>query len=167
MSPIVIFPAVRGKSCNSSDRETDLVIFRPRRKLIPHLSRQSRTSNKSTRPKPVVFRTFSGLISRLKVTGIALGATVNRKWFALSAAVAGFLLQHAIQGWCPPMPIMRSLGIRTVSEIDNERYALEDVRGDFQNVVRRASPSSANTQVALVAARSPSQRQSKKQAQGE
>lgn len=56
--------------------------------------------------------------------GLALGATVNKRFFILPAVVAGFLLQHAVQGWCPPIPFLRRLGIRTQREIDNERVVL-------------------------------------------
>ena len=49
----------------------------------------------------------------------------------LPAIVVGFLLQHAMQGWCPPIPILRRMGIRTASEIDTERCALKVIRGDF------------------------------------
>jgi len=66
--------------------------------------------------------------------GMTLGITVSKKWFVLPAAVAGFLLQHAVQGWCPPLPILRRMGFRTASEIDYERYALKALRGDFRNV---------------------------------
>ncbi len=34
----------------------------------------------------------------LSLLGLALGATVDRRWFFLPAAVASFLLQHALQG---------------------------------------------------------------------
>jgi len=40
-------------------------------------------------------------------------ATKKKCWFMVTGAVGGFLLQHALQGWCPPVPIFRSLGIRT------------------------------------------------------
>jgi hypothetical protein len=66
--------------------------------------------------------------------GLGLGATVDRRWFALPAVVATFLLQHAVQGWCPPLPVFRRLGVRTASEIDYERYALKALRGDFSAV---------------------------------
>ena len=62
--------------------------------------------------------------STLALTGLVLGVTVNRKWLALPAVVMGFLLQHGIQGWCPPLPILRRLGVRTRGEIDRERYEL-------------------------------------------
>ena len=67
----------------------------------------------------------------LSLTGVLLGATVDRKWYLLPAVVAGFLLQHALQGWCPPLPVFRRLGVRTADEINQERYALKILRGDF------------------------------------
>ena len=66
--------------------------------------------------------------------GLGLGAFVDRRWFALPTAVCGFLLQHAVQGWCPPVPIFRRRGVRTMREIDEERFALKALRGDFQGL---------------------------------
>ena len=63
--------------------------------------------------------------------GIVLGL-VRKKWLLLSATVLGFMLQHAIKGWCPPIPLLRKMGIRTRREIDREKYALKILRGDFQ-----------------------------------
>ncbi len=68
------------------------------------------------------------------LAGIGLGAYVDKRFLALPAVVAGFLLQHAVQGWCPPVPILRRFGFRTQVEIDQERYALKALRGDFANV---------------------------------
>jgi hypothetical protein len=48
--------------------------------------------------------------------------------------VLGFFAQHAIQGWCPPLPLFRKLGYRTRKEIDKEKYALKLLRGDFDIV---------------------------------
>jgi len=62
--------------------------------------------------------------STLALTGLVLGLTKSAKWFVLPGVVLPFLLQHAIQGWCPPLPILRRLGIRTRGEIDREKYAL-------------------------------------------
>jgi hypothetical protein len=31
---------------------------------------------------------------------------------------------NASTGWCPPLPLLRRLGIRTRGEIDREKYAL-------------------------------------------
>jgi len=69
----------------------------------------------------------------LSLFGILM-ASHNRKWLLLPFAVAGFLLQHALQGWCPPVPILRRLGVRTTREINIERYALKALRGDFEQV---------------------------------
>lgn len=72
----------------------------------------------------------------MTLIGITLGLTVNKKWFALPILVQAFFLQHALQGWCPPVPVLRQLGVRTASEIDEERYALKAMRGDFAGVER-------------------------------
>jgi len=61
----------------------------------------------------------------------ALMASRNHRWLILPFAVGGFLMQHALQGWCPPVPLWRRLGVRTTSEIDAERCALKALRGDF------------------------------------
>ena len=64
---------------------------------------------------------------------LALAKTKHRKWLLLSTDVAGFLLQHALQGWCPPVSVFRRLGVRTRGEIDREKYGLKHLRGDFKN----------------------------------
>ena len=79
-------------------------------------------------------RTLEANAATASLIGLSLGATVDRKWFALPAVVAAFLLQHALQGWCPPLPVCARLGFRTASEIDFERYALKALRGDFADL---------------------------------
>jgi hypothetical protein len=76
-------------------------------------------------------RTLETNAAALALTGTLLGAFVDRRFLALPAAVSFFLLQHALQGWCPPVPVFRSRGVRTMREIDTERYALKALRGDF------------------------------------
>jgi hypothetical protein len=77
-------------------------------------------------------RAIEANASSLALAGLALGALVNRRFLLLPAAVCGFLLQHALQGWCPPVPVLRRLGFRTQSEIERERCELlallEDTR---------------------------------------
>jgi hypothetical protein len=68
------------------------------------------------------------------LSGIMLGAAVNRKFLVLPGAVLSFFLQHAVQGWCPPVPVLRRMGIRTRQEINREKYALKALRGDFDQV---------------------------------
>jgi hypothetical protein len=64
--------------------------------------------------------------STLALSGLLLGLTTNRKWFLLPGVVLPFLLQHGLQGWCPPLAILRRLGVRTRGEIDQEKFALLD-----------------------------------------
>ncbi len=70
----------------------------------------------------------------LGFAGVALGATSDRRWLTLPALVTAFLFQHAVQGWCPPVPILRRLGFRTGYEIEEERRALLAARGDFDHL---------------------------------
>lgn len=70
----------------------------------------------------------------LCLLGLALGATVDKRFLLLPAAVFAFFGQHALQGWCPPIPVFRRLGVRTLREIERERYALKALRGDFDGV---------------------------------
>lgn len=69
--------------------------------------------------------------SVLAFVGVLLGAFVHQLWLLLPALVTAFLFQHAVQGWCPPLPILRRLGVRTAREIETERIALKRIRGDF------------------------------------
>lgn len=70
--------------------------------------------------------------SMLAFTGLALGVLRDRRWLLLPSIVLPFLFQHAIQGWCPPLPVLRRMGFRTREEIDREKYALKMLRGDFE-----------------------------------
>jgi hypothetical protein len=73
--------------------------------------------------------------SILAFAGTMLGAaTGKKKWLILPGIVLPFLLEHAFQGWCPPMPLFRKMGVRTRKEINRERYALKAMRGDFGDV---------------------------------
>ncbi len=72
--------------------------------------------------------------SVLTLAGLFLGITRSKRWLLLPAVVQSFFLQHALQGWCPPVPVLRRLGVRTAHEIEQERMALKALRGDFVNV---------------------------------
>jgi hypothetical protein len=87
------------------------------------------------------------------LTGVTLAATRHRRWMALPAVAAGFMLQHAVQGWCPPLPVFRRLGVRTAHEIEEERYALKALRGDFRDVAVGDGHDPARTVRALQAVR--------------
>jgi len=94
-------------------------------------------------------RTLEAMAASFTLAGLSLGLTVSRKWFALPGVVAGFLLQHAIQGFCPPLIAIRALGVRTPSEIAQERFALKAARGDFA----RAGHGAASPRALLAATR--------------
>jgi hypothetical protein len=65
--------------------------------------------------------------------GLVLGL-LRKRWRILSLVPPAFLVYHAIEGWCPPVPILRRLGVRTAREINREKYALKAIRGDFAGV---------------------------------
>ena len=87
--------------------------------------------------------------SVLAFIGTALGYFFHPYWLLLPALVTAFLFQHSIQGWCPPVPVLRRLGFRTVHEIEQEKQALKALRGDYETVA--ASPEKVDA--ALSAAR--------------
>jgi hypothetical protein len=86
-------------------------------------------------------RTLESNAASLVLTGTVLGLVVSRKFLMLPAVVAAFLLQHSIQGWCPPLPFFRRLGIRTMAEIEAERHALKVLRGDFHDLALQGEES--------------------------
>ena len=68
------------------------------------------------------------------LVGVTLGLTRHKRFLAIPAAIAGVLILHGVQGWAPPLPLLRRLGFRTPEEIDEERYALRALRGDFRSL---------------------------------
>jgi hypothetical protein len=98
-------------------------------------------------------RTLEMNAATLAFTGVVLGVTLDRRWLAIPAVVTAFLFQHAVQGWCPPLPVLRKFGFRTMREIDIERYALKAVRGDFGPLVPGPQERDARASQALQAAR--------------
>lgn len=44
--------------------------------------------------------------------------------------------QHALQGWCPPLPLFRKMGIRTRKEMDAEKYTLLAVLRNRKSTTR-------------------------------
>ena len=87
----------------------------------------------------------------LVVIGTLLAAAVDKRFLIVPGVVGTFLLQHAIQGWCLPVPLFRRYGVRTQSEIDEERMALKALRGDFKHAA--AGPPAERPERALDAAR--------------
>ena len=90
--------------------------------------------------------------SALAFTGLVLGILRNRTWLIVPSVVLPFLFQHAIQGWCPPVPIFRRLGVRTRDEINREKYALKALRGDFEKIDSMRRPEEAEDALEAVKA---------------
>lgn len=78
-----------------------------------------------------VGRVLEAKAAGMTVAGVLLALTVDRRFLALPVLGAAFLLQHAWQGWSPPVPMFRRMGIRTADEIHDEIIALRILRGDF------------------------------------
>jgi hypothetical protein len=83
-----------------------------------------------------VERALEATASSFAVFGSAMALRGSIRWAFFPLVVAGFLLQHALQGWCPPLLVFRALGFRTRREIDDERHALKALRGDYRSADR-------------------------------
>ena len=81
-----------------------------------------------------VERALMANAATLATAGAVLALTVNPRFAIVPAIVGGFLLQHALQGWCPPLPVFRALGFRSAREIGAERSAHQALRGDFDRI---------------------------------
>jgi hypothetical protein len=80
-------------------------------------------------------RALEANASSLVVLGTLLGYLVSSWFYWIPLLVGSFLLQHAIQGWCPPIRLFRRLGFRTHAEIAAEYYSLRALRGDFRELM--------------------------------
>lgn len=69
----------------------------------------------------------------LGLAGVVL-ASRDRRWLALPGLALGYLLLHAVSGSSPLGNALRRLGVRRPREIEEERFALKALRGDFQAV---------------------------------
>jgi hypothetical protein len=78
-------------------------------------------------------RTLETNAAGISLFGILMSLR-SRKWILLPLTVAAFLMQHALEGWCPPIKVFRRIRIRTANEINDERTALRVLRGDFDEI---------------------------------
>lgn len=82
-------------------------------------------------------RTLEANAASIILLSSCFGFLKSRKTcFLLTGAAGFFLLQHAMQGWCPPVPFIRDLGIRTENEILKEKMAYKVLRGDFNQTTK-------------------------------
>jgi hypothetical protein len=52
-----------------------------------------------------VERTLQTNFATLSLVGLALALKGDKRWIVLAAGVPAFMVQHALQGWCPPLPL--------------------------------------------------------------
>jgi hypothetical protein len=79
-------------------------------------------------------RVLESNAASIGLASLIWGVTRNRKCLVVTGTVLSFLLLHSVQGWCPPVPVLRKLGVRTRREIDRELFALKVLRGDFATI---------------------------------
>lgn len=79
-------------------------------------------------------RVLEANASSLILGSVAFSILFSKKWLLFPMLVSGYLLNHAINGWCPPVPILRRLGVRTKQEIMREYLALRALQGDFDSL---------------------------------
>lgn len=116
-------PEVRERIAEETRRRIEHYRNAPREELDRRLAELDREWD--------IERTLQANMSMVLLTSVALGLTTNRKWLGFAGVVAGFFVQHAVQGWCPPVVPWRRAGVRTMAEIEAERTALRELRGDF------------------------------------
>jgi len=71
-----------------------------------------------------VFSVLGTLTSQAAMRSLARRGRLGF-WGLLFFTQLGFLGYHAARGWCPPVAVLRRLGVRTSQEICAERAALE------------------------------------------
>jgi len=128
-----------------TDRVRQVTDLRAQERLDAELI--ARVAQLARAPRPVLTRRIAELerewdVERMLEANAAvlgggsvlLAAVTGRRWLLLTGAVTVFLLQHAIQGWCPPLELFRRLGMRTRREIDLELHAVKALRGDYDQL---------------------------------
>jgi len=73
-------------------------------------------------------------VATIGLSTVILALTNNRKWALVTCGALGMFLMHALQGFDPPLPLLRRMNVRTRGEIDRELYALKALRGDFAGI---------------------------------
>ena len=104
--------------------------------ISPSTRTRSTAGSRSLDREWDIERTLEANAASFSLLGLTLGLTLDRRWLAVAVGVAAFLLQHAVQGWCPPVTFFRRRGARTAREIEDERIALKALRGDFDHLPR-------------------------------
>lgn len=64
-------------------------------------------------------------LSAIVLLSSILGITRSKAWMLVSGTASVFMIQHGLEGWCPPLSFIRRFGVRTADEINQEKTALE------------------------------------------
>jgi hypothetical protein len=70
-------------------------------------------------------------VATIGLSTLLLALTKTKTWGLLTCLGLGFFLVHSLQGFDPPLPWLRRIGVRTRGEIDRELYALKALIGSF------------------------------------
>jgi|SoiMethySBSTD1v2_1073268.scaffolds.fasta_scaffold354398_2 hypothetical protein len=99
----------------------------------------------------------------ISLAGILFGLLGRKRWYVITLVVQSLLLQHAVQGNSAASALLERLGFRTSQDIEQERYALKALRGDFAVDVRNAGdPDALALKVLRATGGSKSERASRK-----
>jgi hypothetical protein len=90
-----------------------------------------------------VERTLATMSALVSLFGLGMAFAGRRRFLSLALGVQSFYLLHALQGWCPPLPVLRRLGFRTPMEIEQERCALKALTDESMAMEHGLSPTDA------------------------
>lgn len=89
-------------------------------------------------------RTLTAGLAGLGVFGLAMGLLGVRSFRLLTWLSLPLLFAYSLGKWAPPVSITARRGLRSLKEIEEERYALKALRGDFQQVPKPGAEESEN-----------------------
>jgi hypothetical protein len=81
-----------------------------------------------------VERAVTVALSGAGVAGLVVGLLGSRVWRLLAWIALPLLFLFGQDKWKPSEGILKSLGLRSRREIQDEKYALKALRGDFRDV---------------------------------
>ncbi|HEY9685527.1 MAG TPA: hypothetical protein V6C52_00980 [Coleofasciculaceae cyanobacterium] len=135
-------PAVNAKIDRKMEESVIYYATQPREKLSQRIEALEREWD--------IERVLEISASTLAFSGFMLGLTRNKSWFLVPGIVLPALFMHALQGWCPPVSLLRRMGIRTRREIDAEKYTLKGLRGDFDALIE-GEPQFCESEISMTA----------------
>ena len=88
-------------------------------------------------------RMLMGMASGLGFFGLLAGLVGGKSWRVFTWMSLPILFLHALGKWVPPAEALARMGARSRREIEEEKYALKALRGDFQGIGARQERESA------------------------